>query len=72
MKTVMDNEGLDVAGFEFVTDEAGRHYCYDINTNTNYNGDAEARFGIYAMDCLAEYLGKQLKGAYSETFEQAS
>ena len=72
MKAVMDNEGLDVAGFEFVTDEAGRHYCYDINTNTNYNGDAEARFGIYAMDCLAEYLGKQLKGAYSETFEQAS
>ena len=41
MKTVMENEQLDVAGFEFVTDEAGKHYCYNINTNTNYNTDAE-------------------------------
>ena len=41
MKTVMENEQLDVAGFESVTDEAGKHYCYNINTNTNYNTDAE-------------------------------
>ena len=40
MKAVMENEGLHVAGFEYVTDDAGNHYCYDINTNTNYNSEA--------------------------------
>ena len=64
MKALMDNEGLDVAGFEFVTDEDGNHYCYDINTNTNYNGDAEARYGQFAMEALADYLGNQLHIEY--------
>ena len=72
MQAVMDNEGLDVAGFEFVTDGSGHHYCYDINTNTNYNSDAEARHGIYAMDCLAAYLGAVLADAYKQDFEKAS
>ena len=71
MKALMKNEGLDVAGFEFVTDDAGRHYCYDINTNTNYNSDAEARFGVSAMDCLADYFGKELAAAYEGKFEKA-
>lgn len=60
MKAVMENEGLDVAGFEYVTDDAGNHYCYDINTNTNYNSEAEARHGKYAMLRLADYLGAEL------------
>ena len=64
MKALMDNEGLDVAGFEFVTDEDGNHYCYDINTNTNYNSDAEARYGQFAMEALADYLGNQLHIEY--------
>ena len=71
MKALMNNEGLDVAGFEFVTDDSGRHYCYDINTNTNYNSDAESRYGVFAMDCLAECLGKELAAAYQEKFEEA-
>lgn len=71
MKALMNNEGLDVAGFEFVTDDSGRHYCYDINTNTNYNSDAESRYGVSAMDCLAEHLGKELAAAYQEKFEEA-
>ena len=71
MRALMNNEGLDVAGFEFVTDDSGRHYCYDINTNTNYNSDAESRYGVFAMDCLAEYLGKELAAAYQEKFEEA-
>lgn len=60
MKAVMDAEGLDVAGFEFVTDADGAHYCYDINTNTNYNSDAENRQGLFAMQRLAEFLGTAL------------
>lgn len=60
MQHLMENEGLDVAAFEFVTDEAGTHFFYDINTNTNYNSDAEYRAGVSAMDRLAQYLGAEL------------
>ena len=49
---------------EFVTDKSGRHYRYDINTNTNYNSDAEDRSGLFGMQRLAEYLGGELLNAY--------
>jgi hypothetical protein len=60
MQDVMAREGLDVAAFEFVTDEDGVAYVYDINTNTNYNNDAEQRAGISALAVLASYLGSKL------------
>jgi hypothetical protein len=60
MQDVMAHEGLDVAAFEFITDEDGVPYVYDINTNTNYNSDAEQRAGISAMAVLASYLGSKL------------
>jgi hypothetical protein len=37
--------GIDVAGIEFITDTTGRTLVYDVNTNTNYNPDTEARDG---------------------------
>src|SRR3954466_14752896 len=37
--------GIEVAGIEFIADIAGTVYTYDVNTNTNYNPDAEARSG---------------------------
>ena len=61
MQAVMAAEGLDVAAFEFVTDETGEAFVYDINTNTNYNSDAEARAGVFAMVQLAAYLGDELE-----------
>lgn len=73
MKAVMQDENIDVAGFEFVTDISGRHYCYDINTNTNYNSDAEDRSGLFGMQRLAEYLGGELLNAYGgDTLKQVS
>ena len=51
---------IDVAGIEFIKDEAGTIYTYDINTNTNYNSDAENRAGKYGMLELARFLGSQL------------
>jgi len=53
--------GIDVAGIEFVTDSAGAVFTYDVNTNTNYNPDAEARAGRSGMETLAGYLGAELK-----------
>jgi hypothetical protein len=52
--------GIDVAGIEFITDSAGVAYTYDVNTNTNYNPDAESRAGRSAMTALASYLGDEL------------
>jgi hypothetical protein len=51
---------ISVAGIEFVTDSAGAVYTYDVNTNTNYNPDAERRAGRSAMTTLARYLGTEL------------
>ena len=53
--------GIDVAGIEFVTDRAGAVFTYDVNTNTNYNPDAEARAGRSGMETLARYLGAELE-----------
>ena len=51
---------IGVAGIEFITDADGTVYTYDVNTNTNYNPDAESRAGRSAMDTLARYLGAEL------------
>ena len=56
MQEVMKEQGLDVLRFEFVRDLNGQPYFYDINTNTNYNSDAEQRAGVSAMKSLAHYL----------------
>lgn len=66
MQTVMQQAGLDVAAFEFITDKAGQSFVYDINTNTNYNSDAEARANQFAMDKLAEHLIAQLEQQLSD------
>jgi hypothetical protein len=39
-----------------VCDENNKPYFYDINTNTNYNTDAEKRANLSAMKSLALYL----------------
>ena len=54
--------GIEVAGIEFISDGAGTAYTYDINTNTNYNPDAEDRAGRSAMGALARFLGAELAG----------
>jgi hypothetical protein len=48
--------GIGIAGIEIITDREGRTFVYDVNTNTNYNPDAEARAGIFGMRTIARYL----------------
>ena len=50
---------IGVAEIEFIEDASGRSFTYDINTNTNYNTDAEAKDGRRGMHAIALYL-KQL------------
>lgn len=52
---------IKVAGIEAIRDSHGKAYTYDVNTNTNYNSDAENKAQQFAMLELAKYLGEQLK-----------
>lgn len=51
---------IDVAGIEFIRDQNDKIYTYDVNTNTNYNSEAEEKAGNYGMLELAKLLGKAL------------
>ncbi|QRG67020.1 ATP-grasp domain-containing protein [Brevibacillus choshinensis] len=52
--------GIQVAGIEFIRNQDGQIFTYDINTNTNYNSDAEAAAGVYGMLEVAKFLGREL------------
>lgn len=54
------DNGIGIAGIEFIVDEDGQRYTYDVNTNTNYNSDAEAVAGLHGMEVIARYLGQEL------------
>ena len=58
------DNGIGIAGIEFITARDGELYTYDVNTNTNYNGAAEAEAGRYGMRAIAEYLGSELARLY--------
>lgn len=60
-ETFLNKTGIDVAGIEFIVDLEGKAWVYDINTNTNYNTEAEGKVGMNAMKTLATYLGKELQ-----------
>jgi hypothetical protein len=53
--------GIGIAGIEFITDASGELYTYDVNTNTNYNSDAEHAAGVSGMRAIASYLGRELE-----------
>jgi hypothetical protein len=69
-KFIADN-GIGIAGIEFITDAAGELYTYDVNTNTNYNPDAEKEAGRYGMRAIARYLGLELRRLESRARETA-
>jgi len=61
---MLRNEDIEIAGVEFLFDDEGRAWTYDININTNYNGQAEAAAGIAGteragMMAVARFLGEQ-------------
>ncbi|MGX1191680.1 ATP-grasp domain-containing protein [Metabacillus sp. SLBN-84] len=60
-ETMLKANDVKVAGIEFIRDANGEIYTYDINTNTNYNGDAEAAAGKYGMLEIAKVLKAELE-----------
>jgi len=57
----MAANGIGIAGIEFIVDESGEIYTYDVNTNTNYNSIAEAQAGLSGMHSIARHLGDELR-----------
>jgi hypothetical protein len=55
---------IKVAGIEFIRNEQGEIFTYDVNTNTNYNADAEKIAGKYGMLELANVLKAELESSY--------
>jgi glutathione synthase/RimK-type ligase-like ATP-grasp enzyme len=62
----LSDNGIGIAGIEFITDRNGELYTYDVNTNTNYNSDAEREAGVYGMRAIASYLADQLADVQDE------
>lgn len=60
-ESMLTANNVKVAGIEFIRDANGEIYTYDINTNTNYNGDAEAAAGKYGMLEIAKVLKAELE-----------
>lgn len=56
----LKKQRIDVAAIEFIETADGQCYAYDVNTNTNYNPDAEQAAGKFAMLELAHYLKAEL------------
>jgi glutathione synthase/RimK-type ligase-like ATP-grasp enzyme len=53
--------GIEIAGIEMITDRKGQIYTYDVNTNTNYNSEAENKAGVSGMGAIAKFLGEELE-----------
>ncbi len=51
------DQGIEIAGFEFIETEDGRLVTYDVNTNTNYNAGVEAAARRPALPAVAGFLG---------------
>jgi len=58
-KFILKN-GIEIAGIEYITDQKGESYTYDVNTNTNYNSVAEKDSKLKGMKSIAEFLKKEL------------
>lgn len=56
----LSENNIQVAGIEFIRDVEGKIYTYDVNTNTNYNPEAEQVAGRFGMLELARHLGQEL------------
>jgi len=56
----ISNNGIEIAGIEYITDKKGEIYTYDVNTNTNYNSIAEKASEVKGMKSIAAFLKKEL------------
>ncbi len=71
MEKFLKANGIEVAGVEFIRDKNNTVFVYDINTNTNYNPEAEKKAGISAITALTTFLRKELDSAGAKAKKRA-
>ena len=59
-ENLLKTNGIEIAGIEYIKGKDGKHYTYDINTNTNYNSIAERKSNLKGMDSIATFLYNEL------------
>ena len=57
----LEQNDIEIAGIEYITDTSGIHYSYDVNTNTTYNSVAEKKVGMFGMKEIALFLKEELQ-----------
>ncbi len=64
------DQGVEIAGFEFIETTDGRLVTYDVNTTTNYNAQIEAAAPRSALAEVAAFFGRLLaeEGTRSERY----
>ena len=58
--SLMEDEGIEIAGIEFVEDRHGNRYTYDINGTTNYSGVFGEEIGVDGMHQFAKWIRKSV------------
>mgnify|MGYP001212639901 FL=1 len=58
---VLKNNDIEIAGVEFLENDKGKLFTYDINTNTNYNSIAENLSDLKGMKSIADFLNSELQ-----------
>ena len=66
----LHDNGIHIAGIEFIVDRDGVAYTYDVNTNTNYNSEAELATPHSGMRAIASYLARELAQLDREAVER--
>jgi hypothetical protein len=65
MEAFLLANGIGIGAIEFITDRDGATFAYDVNTNTNYNAEAELAAGrrgaATGMGATAAYLAALLR-----------
>ena len=56
----ISKNGIEIAGIEYIIDQKDEVYTYDVNTNTNYNLEAEKSSEIRGMKSIAAFLKEEL------------
>jgi len=59
-KRLMGGYQIDVAGFEFIEDQNGHCFTYDINVSTNYSTKIQNELGKNCYDDLVNYFASLL------------
>lgn len=58
--SLMKNHKIDIAGIEFIENEKGEKFTYDINCTTNYSPGVEQKHGLSGMSKIAALAKKWL------------